>query len=113
MCTPFQFGTLRNGASFLGKSANEEPPRHESPINPHEKQGNQRAKRPPAREAAHFPASRYSLLERARNNGAGQDVLEVLESFPLDEEFATLADVMKAYGGSDQAPQSGVIDIKP
>ena len=51
MCTPFQFGTLRNGASFLGKSANEEPPRHESPINPHEKQGKQRAKRPPARDA--------------------------------------------------------------
>ena len=64
-------------------------------------------------KGVHFPASKEDLLERARNNGAGQDVLEVLEFFPLDEEFATLADVMKAYGGSDQAPQSGVIDIKP
>ncbi len=64
-------------------------------------------------KGAHFPASRDSLLERARNNGAGQDVLEVLEFFPRDEEFETLADVMKAYGESDQAPQSGVIDIKP
>ena len=64
-------------------------------------------------KGAHFPASRDSLLERARNNGAGQDVLEVLEFFPQDEEFETLADVMKAYGDSDQAPQSGVIDIKP
>ena len=32
-------------------------------------------------KGAHFPASRDSLLERARNNGAGQDVLEVLEFF--------------------------------
>ena len=64
-------------------------------------------------KGAHFPASRDSLLERARNNGAGQDMLEVLEFFPRHEEFETLADVMKAYGDSDQAPQSGVIDIKP
>jgi Protein of unknown function (DUF2795) len=64
-------------------------------------------------KGAHFPASRDSLLERARNNGAGQDMLEVLESFPRHEEFETMADVMKAYGDSDQAPQSGVIDIKP
>jgi hypothetical protein len=37
----------------------------------------------------------------------------VLESFPEGEEFETLADAMKAYGRSDQAPQTGVIDIKP
>jgi hypothetical protein len=59
----------------------------------------------------HFPASKEDLLERARDNGAGQDVLEVLE--PEDEEFETAADVMKAYGEADQAPQSGVIDRKP
>ena len=64
-------------------------------------------------KGVHFPASKDDLLERARNNGAGQDVLEVLESFPEGEEFETLADVMKAYGDSDQAPQTGVIDIKP
>jgi Protein of unknown function (DUF2795) len=61
----------------------------------------------------HFPASKDDLLERARGNGAGQDVLEVLESFPEDEEFETLADVVKAYAESDQAPQTGVIDRKP
>jgi len=61
----------------------------------------------------HFPASKEDLLERARDNGAGQDVLEVLESFPDDEEFETAADVMKVYGESDQAPQTGVIDRKP
>ena len=61
----------------------------------------------------HFPASKDDLLERARNHGAGQDVLEVLELFPNDEEFETAADVIKAYGESDQAPQTGIIDRKP
>jgi hypothetical protein len=61
----------------------------------------------------HFPASKDDLLERARNNGAGQDVLEVLESFPEDGEFETLADVIKAYGETDQAPQTGIIDKRP
>lgn len=61
----------------------------------------------------HFPASKDDLLERARDNGAGQDVLEVLESFPDDEEFETAADVMTAYGEADQAPQTGIIDRKP
>jgi hypothetical protein len=40
-------------------------------------------------------------------------MLEVLESFPEDEEFETLADLMRAYGESDQAPQTGIIDRKP
>jgi len=29
----------------------------------------------------------------------------VLESFPDDEDFESMADVMKAYGEADQAPQ--------
>lgn len=61
----------------------------------------------------HFPASKRDLLLRARDGGAGQDMLEVLESFPEDEEFETLADLMRAYGESDQAPQTGIIDRKP
>jgi hypothetical protein len=61
----------------------------------------------------HFPASKEDLLLRARDNGAGQDLLEVLESFPEGEEFETLADVMKAYGESDQVPQTGIIGQKP
>jgi hypothetical protein len=47
------------------------------------------------------------------NHCAGQDMLEVLESFPADEEFETLDDVIKAYGRFDQVPQSGIIDVKP
>ena len=64
-------------------------------------------------EGARFPASRYDLLERARQSGAGQDLLEVLESLPEDREFQTLSDVVTACAQSDQTPQSGVIDIKP
>jgi Protein of unknown function (DUF2795) len=64
-------------------------------------------------EGMHFPASKDDLLLRARDNGAGQDMLEVLESFPADEEFETLADVMRAYGRLDQVPQTGIIDVKP
>ncbi len=58
-------------------------------------------------EGMHFPASKEDLLVRARDNGAGQDMLEVLEFFPQGEEFQTLADVVKAYGKADQAPQTG------
>jgi Protein of unknown function (DUF2795) len=61
----------------------------------------------------HFPASKEDLLVRARDHGAGQDMLEVLESFPRGEEFETLADVVKAYGEADQVPQTGIIDVKP
>jgi hypothetical protein len=61
----------------------------------------------------HFPASKNDLLLRARDNGAGQDMLEVLESLREDEEFGTLADVMKACGEADQVPQTGIIDVKP
>jgi hypothetical protein len=62
---------------------------------------------------ARFPVSKEDLLRRARDNGAGQDMLEVLESLPEDEEFETLGDLMKACGESDQAPQSGILERKP
>ena len=62
---------------------------------------------------AHFPASKEDLLRRARDHGAGQDMLEVLKSLPEDEEFETLDDLMKAYGESDQAPQSGILERRP
>jgi Protein of unknown function (DUF2795) len=64
-------------------------------------------------EGMRFPASKEDLLVRARDNGAGQDMLEVLESFPNGEQFKSLADVMKAYGDTDQVPQTGIIDRKP
>ena len=58
-----------------------------------------------------FPASKKDLLAKARDTGAGQDVLEALESFP-DKDFDSMADVVKTYQDSDQAPQTGIIDRK-
>jgi len=59
-----------------------------------------------------FPAPKAKLLERARNAGAGQDAIEELECLP-DQEFASLADVLRACAELDYAPQTGIIDIKP
>ena len=42
--------------------------------------------------------------------GPAKTLLEVLESLPEDEKFETLADVVKACGESDQAPQTGIIE---
>jgi Protein of unknown function (DUF2795) len=64
-------------------------------------------------EGARFPASRDDLVERAMERGAGQDLIEVLQSFPEGRSFESLAEVVRACGDSDQAPQTGVIDIKP
>jgi hypothetical protein len=64
-------------------------------------------------QGVHFPASKRDLILRARDKGAGQDALELLESFPEDAEFESLADVTTACGGSDQVPQTGIIDVKP
>ena len=59
-----------------------------------------------------FPASKKDLLTKARDTGAGQDVLEALESFP-DKDFDSMDDVIEAYRDSDQAPQTGIIGRKP
>ena len=60
-----------------------------------------------------FPASRDDLLAKARDTGAGQDVLEALQSFP-DKDFDSMADVINAYRDlADQAPETGIIDPKP
>jgi Protein of unknown function (DUF2795) len=62
---------------------------------------------------AQFPASKEDLLLRARDNGAGQDTLEVLETFPNGKTFESLGDVERAFIASDQAPQSGILERKP
>jgi hypothetical protein len=53
-----------------------------------------------------FPANKGDLIQQARDNGAEDAVLEVLDAFP-DDEFENMADVMKAYGEADQEPPSG------
>jgi hypothetical protein len=64
-------------------------------------------------QGTQFPASKRDLLLRARDNGAGQDALELLESFPEDAQFESLGDLTRACEGSDQVPQTGIIDVKP
>jgi len=44
-----------------------------------------------------FPARKQDLEKHAKQNGAADDVLEVIRGMP-DDEFGNMADVMKAYG---------------
>jgi hypothetical protein len=64
-------------------------------------------------KGAQFPASKEDLLVRARDNGAGQDTLEVLQSFPTGKKFESLADVVSAYKESEQTPETGILERKP
>jgi hypothetical protein len=45
-----------------------------------------------------YPATKDDLIEQAEENGADDDVIDVLEQLPDDEEFETPADVNKAVG---------------
>ena len=44
-----------------------------------------------------FPAKQTDLVERAKENGADQGVLEVLSKMP-SRDYGSVADVMEAYG---------------
>src|ERR1700687_124540 len=60
----------------------------------------------PSNVAAHlrgiqFPATKRDLLRQARENDPDQAVLEVIQAMP-DEEFRTMADVMRAYSEADE-----------
>ena len=48
-------------------------------------------------KGADFPAKQADLVERAKENGADQGVLEVLNNIPK-RDYESMADVMKAYG---------------
>jgi hypothetical protein len=47
-----------------------------------------------------YPASKQDLLDRAKQEGADENVFSTLERLP-DEEYQTPADVSKAVGGID------------
>jgi hypothetical protein len=64
-------------------------------------------------KGAQFPASKEDLLVRARDNGPGQDTLEMLESFPKGKKFESPADVVAAHQESDRASQTGILERKP
>lgn len=44
-----------------------------------------------------FPANKQDLFQTAQENGADEDILEVLDTMP-DVDYESMADVMKAYG---------------
>lgn len=46
-----------------------------------------------------FPAQQVDLVAQAKENGADQGVLEILENMPK-REYASMADVAEMYGRS-------------
>lgn len=51
-------------------------------------------------KGVHFPATKQELARRAEDNGAGPEVLESIRKMP-DDEYRSMADVMKGYGRAD------------
>jgi hypothetical protein len=48
-----------------------------------------------------FPAQKQNLVEQAKQNGAEDEVLEVIGAMP-DGEYQDMADVMKGVGEAEQ-----------
>jgi len=48
-----------------------------------------------------FPAKKQDLVKKAKENSAGQDILEIIANLP-EETYNTAADVMKAFGEEER-----------
>lgn len=48
-----------------------------------------------------MPAKKQDLIQKARQNGAPQEVMQIIEKMP-EKTFQTMADVMKAYGEAEK-----------
>jgi predicted transcriptional regulator len=48
-------------------------------------------------KGTHFPAEKQDLIQKAKENNANKDVLEVLENMP-DKQFNSPVDISKAMG---------------
>lgn len=48
-------------------------------------------------KGTHFPAEKQDLIQKAKENNANQDVLEVLENMP-EKQFHSPVDISKAMG---------------
>ena len=44
-----------------------------------------------------FPCNRQDLINQAKKNGAGQDVISALQGL-ADRQYSSMADVMQSYG---------------
>lgn len=64
------------------------------------------AEKPPVNEVTKnlsgvdFPAKKEDLVAHAKDQGANDDVVQAIEDLPQNE-FRTMADVMKAFGQED------------
>jgi hypothetical protein len=48
-----------------------------------------------------FPAGKHEMLRQARDNGAAQDILDVLHAMP-DREYDTAAEVIQAVAQAER-----------
>ena len=48
----------------------------------------------------HFPVNRQDLVNKARDNNAPQDVIDVLEQMP-DRQYTNMAEMMKGVGEAE------------
>ncbi len=48
-----------------------------------------------------FPASKQNLIEHAKNKGADEKIMQMLERMD-DREYASMKDIMKEYGKNYQ-----------
>jgi hypothetical protein len=51
-------------------------------------------------QGINFPAAKRDLLRQARDNGAAQDIMDVLHAMP-DQEYESAADVVKEIGQAE------------
>jgi len=59
-----------------------------------------------------FPAKKQDLLKHAKKAGADQEVLQELQGF-ADQEYNSMADVMKAFGQERKAAGTSKTASKP
>lgn len=54
----------------------------------------------------HFPAQKRDLVQQAKQNRAGQDIMEILNDIP-EQKFDGVAEVLKAVGAAERDPDQG------
>lgn len=50
-----------------------------------------------------FPANKDALVKQAQNNNASQEVLNVIQNLPANQDFNSMADVEHAFSEEKRA----------
>lgn len=53
-------------------------------------------------KGVNFPARKQDLVRQAQNNGAGQDVISMIQRLP-EQDYKSIADVTRAFGEAKAA----------